>query len=95
MVFVNENPDHLVISLVSVSDDKLSESYHDEMMFLLRANGLRNIIRLREINSSAFSEWLQQVESMNIEEGLHVFTYESGKLMIITKDGGISLGNYE
>jgi hypothetical protein len=94
MIFVNENVDHLVVCPVSISDDKLSESYYDEVMLLLRANGLRNIIRLREVNSSTFAQWLQQLESMNIEEGLHIFNYESDKLMVITKDGGISLGNY-
>lgn len=52
----------------------------------------RGAISVQRIETPLLEEWKRQLGPKDIEEGLHIFHYVQGSLMVMTRHGMASLG---
>jgi hypothetical protein len=66
--------------------------YIGEMVLISERVIPRGTIDVKRIETSLLEEWERQLDSQDIEEGLHIFHYVRGRLRVMTRDGMASLG---
>jgi hypothetical protein len=92
MIFVSERPESLCVRLVSFINDEYTDHYIKEMVLMSERDIPRGTINVERIETSLLEEWKGQLDSQDIQEGLHIFHYVRESLMVMTRDGMASLG---
>jgi hypothetical protein len=93
VVFVEENDEGLqVVPMSIVSDDKTG-IYYEEMKSVFGTDPLKSIIHIQRMYSGLCKEWTRQVETNDLEEGLHVLKYIDGELFMLTRETRVSFGH--
>jgi hypothetical protein len=92
MIFVSERPESLCVRPVSNFDDEYTDHYIREMVLMFQRDVPRDAINVERIEKTLLEAWKRQLGSQDIEEGLHIFHYVQGRLMVMTRHGMASLG---
>lgn len=87
MIFVSEGPESLCVRPVSNVDDEYTDYYIREMGLMSERDIPRGTINVERIETSLLEEWKRQLDSQDIEEGLHILHYVRGSLIVMTRDG--------
>jgi hypothetical protein len=91
MIFVSERPESLCVRPVSNFDDEYTDHYIREMVLMFQRDVPRDAINVERIEKTLLEAWKRQLGSQDIEEGLHIFHYVRGSLIVMTRDGVASL----
>lgn len=74
-------------------DDEYTDHYIREMVPMSQRDVPTDAISVERIETTLIEEWRRQLDSHDMEEGLHIFHYVRGSLMVMTRDGMASLGH--
>jgi hypothetical protein len=87
IVFVTEETRSLVVRPVSLTDESSTDRYLAEMTQMSQKHALEETIHVKRIDVPLLEKWMTKRGYPEIEEDLHVFQLEEGRLVVMTRDG--------
>jgi hypothetical protein len=93
VIFVEENSEGLQVVPMSITSDDATGIYYTEMQSVFGRDPLKNIVHVQRMYNGLSREWTRQLETNDLEEGLHVLKYVDGNLSMLTREITVSFAD--